>query len=345
MAASPTWRPYGAEIAYTAHLPDQSRQGLWATPARETPDRRSGRPTSPILGVTGRRTIPTTRRTGGEIVFSSTYPDDADDEIYRRIGARVAPRASHEQRGRPTADPVWSPDGKKIAFASNRDGNSEIYVMNADGTNQTRITNDPGRQDNPSWQPLPYPGYARPKGATPDARLARERPTASARRPTARTARRWRSGRATRRCRSPTSSRSARPTPTARLVNMTGYVQLRLDRGQSRAPRRTRPTSPCAWRSPTCASRARWTTTRARYEAQATVRLTDRTASAGDPATATDVLFPLLTQCTPTALTVHRLHLLAQHHARRADPRCDRRRPAHDPAARPGAGDRRRPGR
>ena len=36
----------------------------------------------------------------------------------------------------PTDDfePAWSPDGTKIAFASNRDGNHEIYVMNADGT-------------------------------------------------------------------------------------------------------------------------------------------------------------------------------------------------------------------
>jgi len=28
---------------------------------------------------------------------------------------------------------AWSPDGQKIAFASTRDGNYEIYVMNADG--------------------------------------------------------------------------------------------------------------------------------------------------------------------------------------------------------------------
>ena len=38
--------------------------------------------------------------------------------------------------------PAWSPDGTKIAFASNRDGNYEIYVMNADGTGQTRLTNN-----------------------------------------------------------------------------------------------------------------------------------------------------------------------------------------------------------
>lgn len=36
--------------------------------------------------------------------------------------------------------PVWSPDGKKIAFASDRNGNSDVYVMSADGGNATRLT-------------------------------------------------------------------------------------------------------------------------------------------------------------------------------------------------------------
>ena len=39
--------------------------------------------------------------------------------------------------------PSFSPDGSKIAFSSDRDGNYEIYVMNADGSNQTRLTNNP----------------------------------------------------------------------------------------------------------------------------------------------------------------------------------------------------------
>ena len=34
-------------------------------------------------------------------------------------------------------DPAWSPDGTKIAFASDRDGNYEIYVMNAPASGAT----------------------------------------------------------------------------------------------------------------------------------------------------------------------------------------------------------------
>lgn len=56
----------------------------------------------------------------------------------------------------PTANniaPVFSPDGKMIAFASNRDGGKwRIYLMNADGTNVRAIT--PGPMDlTPTWSP------------------------------------------------------------------------------------------------------------------------------------------------------------------------------------------------
>lgn len=41
----------------------------------------------------------------------------------------------------------------KIAFVSQRDGNSELYVMNADGSGQTRLTNNADRDDYPTWSP------------------------------------------------------------------------------------------------------------------------------------------------------------------------------------------------
>ncbi len=41
----------------------------------------------------------------------------------------------------------------KIAFASARDGNLEIYVMDGDGSNQKRVTVNPARDSLPAWSP------------------------------------------------------------------------------------------------------------------------------------------------------------------------------------------------
>ena len=38
------------------------------------------------------------------------------------------------------SSPVWSPDGKKIAFASDRYGNADVFVMPASGGAATRLT-------------------------------------------------------------------------------------------------------------------------------------------------------------------------------------------------------------
>lgn len=52
------------------------------------------------------------------------------------------------------ADPAWSPDGSRIAFASERDGNLEIYVMNANGESPVRLTNVvPAANYRPVWSP------------------------------------------------------------------------------------------------------------------------------------------------------------------------------------------------
>ena len=44
---------------------------------------------------------------------------------------------------RHNAEPAWSPDGRKIAFRSTRNGNREIYVMNADGSGKRNLTRNP----------------------------------------------------------------------------------------------------------------------------------------------------------------------------------------------------------
>jgi TolB protein len=47
--------------------------------------------------------------------------------------------------------PKISPDGTKIAYLANRDGNQEVYIMNVDGTEQTRITRNSIAEWDPAW--------------------------------------------------------------------------------------------------------------------------------------------------------------------------------------------------
>lgn len=49
--------------------------------------------------------------------------------------------------------PAWSPDGGRIAFYSERDGNADIYVMKADGTGVTRLTDTKADEGYPAWSP------------------------------------------------------------------------------------------------------------------------------------------------------------------------------------------------
>lgn len=51
------------------------------------------------------------------------------------------------------ADPCWAPDGSRIAFSSDRNGNYDIYAMGADGSGPVNLTGQPVNDRNPSWSP------------------------------------------------------------------------------------------------------------------------------------------------------------------------------------------------
>ncbi len=49
--------------------------------------------------------------------------------------------------------PSWSPDGKKVVFASNRSGNFDLWLLNLEKKTLVQLTNNPAEDNHPVWTP------------------------------------------------------------------------------------------------------------------------------------------------------------------------------------------------
>ena len=97
-------------------------------------------------------TSPTFDPTGTQIAFVSERSGRPQIFVMGADGGNV--RRLSYQGGGTAYDPVWSPDGKMIAYVSSMPGEGfEIYVMNADGGDARRLTDTGGSNESPSWSP------------------------------------------------------------------------------------------------------------------------------------------------------------------------------------------------
>jgi len=91
---------------------------------------------------------------GNWILFQCQVNDNGEICLTRSDGSGGVQNLTNNPARDQTAS--WSPDGSKIVFVTNRDGDYDlyqIYVMNADGSNQHRIYYSNAISDYPSWSP------------------------------------------------------------------------------------------------------------------------------------------------------------------------------------------------
>lgn len=158
---NPAWSPDGQWIAFTSYRDAHAEVYIMK------PD---GSDQTRLTDSTGGNSNPIWSPDGKYIAFiswrdepnTSTCGNNCNEEIYV-----MDADGSHQTRltNSPGIDdhPVWSPDGKYIAFVSFRNENerdtcgdhcnSDIYLMNSNGSNQIQLTNDPNADWWPTWQP------------------------------------------------------------------------------------------------------------------------------------------------------------------------------------------------
>ena len=69
------------------------------------------------------------------------------------VNVDIQERAINLTPDQSATDPSWSPDGRRIAFASNKDGNYDIFSMTSEGADVQQLTSTHAQEAEPSWSP------------------------------------------------------------------------------------------------------------------------------------------------------------------------------------------------
>ena len=145
----PAWMPDGEEIVYSAKF------NLWklAIAGRTAPSR------IPYVGEDG--LMPAISRPSPGREARLAYVRSLDDWNFWRIETSApgvpssSPPALAISSTKAEYHPELSPDGRRVAFASNRSGDAEIWISDLDGSNAIQLTSMGGALDTncPRWSP------------------------------------------------------------------------------------------------------------------------------------------------------------------------------------------------
>ena len=139
------WMPEGNEIVYSTRRMGRAEE-LWRVAA-------SGGVPQPVSGTGENAFYLAISHTDKRLAYvHQTY----DENIWRldlATGKTSGPPAKFIASTWQDNAPQYSPDGKKIAFASDRSGSFEIWVANADGSGAGQLTSSGGHAGTPRWSP------------------------------------------------------------------------------------------------------------------------------------------------------------------------------------------------
>ncbi|MGH3090361.1 MAG: hypothetical protein ACRDSJ_24005, partial [Rubrobacteraceae bacterium] len=91
---------------------------------------------SPAFSPDGTKIVFTRTVAGSPSPNTDVFVMDAAPESPSNQPVRLTDAAGRDE------EPVFSPNGQKIAFTSNRDGNNEIYIMDSSGDNEVNLSNN-----------------------------------------------------------------------------------------------------------------------------------------------------------------------------------------------------------
>ena len=99
----------------------------------------------------GRDTDPSVDASGERMVFATTAHSRHSDIYMKSVDGRAVTQLTTEPDNE--IQPALSPDGSRLAFASDRGGHWNIYIMAVDGKSISKITRGGGENLHPSWSP------------------------------------------------------------------------------------------------------------------------------------------------------------------------------------------------